>query len=128
MDFFFTIVFIGIFGLIIWGIVKHFTSTKMTVNDEYFEQAGVRVDFKAGTIKINKYTYDVKKVTGISTVTESGGRGVAASIRELTGIVEISVDDFKKPVHRIPIGGGKVKDFNQRLYVAIRKAGGTDFY
>jgi len=114
-------------GIGFW-IYKQVSSNRMMATDDYFEQAGVRVDFKSGTIKINKYTYDVKKVTGITTVTESGGRGVAASIRELTGIVEISVDDFKKPVHRIPIGGGKVKDFTQRLYVAIRKAGGTDFY
>jgi hypothetical protein len=125
MGTFFILLILALLG---YWIYKQFASNSMTANDDYFEQAGVRVNFKEGTIKINNYNYEVSKVTGINTVTTSGGRSVADSLRNLTGIVEISVDDLKKPIHKIAIGGGKADQFSQRLCVAIRKAGGPDFY
>ncbi|EHQ29796.1 hypothetical protein [Mucilaginibacter paludis] len=125
MNFLLTILFLLVIVFAVYRFIRMFTSNIVTANDDYFQQAGVRVDFKPGTITIKGKVYDVKKVTGINTVTQPGG-----GIRSTIGMVEISMDDFKKPIHRITISGGhgKAPEFSQRLCVAIRKAGGPDFY
>ena len=102
--------------------------TTVVVDDNSFAQNGVRVDFSAQTITIGKYSYPAKAVTGIRMNTVENRKG---TIVAKTGFVDIEVDDFKKPVHKIVFNSYSVekdtKEFAQRLSVALRKAGGTSF-
>ena len=102
----------------VWGA---FSQSRLVLSDDSFEQYGVKVDFKKETITINNHTYNVNQVTGIRTIT--GG-----AVNRMEG-VEIQVDDFKNPVHKIGVGsfGGAQQKFAQRLSLALRKAGGPDF-
>jgi len=114
----FFFLFFGVLFVII--IFKITTSTKMVANDEAFSQAGVRVDFKSGTISIGRYTYDVNLVQGIESK-QTARFGMEVSIR---------VDDFKHPIHKVTITGmnDAGEKFVQRLSTALRKAGGPSFY
>ncbi len=114
-----TIVFIGVVILIIF-VIKNFMSGSHKVNENEFEQAGVRVVFDTGKITIKGKTYDVDAVQGISS------RKISSIGTEVT----IKVDDFAKPIHRIGVTGfgGEGEKFVQRLETALRKAGGPDFY
>ena len=98
------------------------------VDENSFSQNGVRVDFVAQTITIGKYSYPATAVTGIKTNTVVSGK---ATIVANTGFVNIEVDDFKKPVHKIVFNGFSVQkdtaEFAHRLSIALRKAGGTSF-
>jgi hypothetical protein len=129
MDFLLTLVIIIVVIFGIYRIVHMFTSNVVKANTDYFQQAGVKVDFRQKTITIKNKAYDVGSVTGINTITTSGGRGMGDAIRSTIGIVEIKMDDFKKPIHRVEISGGqgRADDFVQRLTTALRKAGGPDF-
>ena len=116
-----TIFIIIVVAAVIYFLVKQIKKSRVNVGDDYFEQHGVRVNFKEGTISINKNIYNVNQVTGIKTIT--GG-----SVGTVKG-VEIQVDDLKKPIHKIVIGGfGRAQEnFAQRLSVALRKADGPSF-
>ena len=107
--------FLGLaLGCVIYAVLK---SNKMIANDEMFEQAGVKVEFKTGALTINKKAYHVKQVTGIETKEVSSFRT----------IVYIKLDDFKTPLQTVDILDGGEK-FVQRFQTALRKAGGPSFY
>lgn len=95
------------------------SGSKPIVSDDVFQQYGVSVNFKKGTISIGKHIYNVNQVTGIRTVNEH---------LKLRG-VEIQVDDFIKPIHKVAVPGNTktTEMFAQRLSVALRKAGGPNF-
>ena len=112
--------FILFFGLGIGAIIYAVNQgSKVTANEEMFEQSGVRVEFKTGTLIINNKTYHVNQVTGITT----------KKISFLRSIVSIKLDDFKTPIQKVDImeSGGGTK-FIQRFETALRKAGGPNFY
>jgi hypothetical protein len=107
----------------IYAIYRFFSGMRMTDNEEFYKQRGVTINYKSKTIQIGSRSYDVNKVTGISTVTQpSGNRN--------NYYTEIQVDDMKKPVHKIAVIGSHsaAQKFTQRICVALRKAGGPDFY
>lgn len=108
-------------------IYKYFAGRQVTVTENSFKQNGVLVTFNDGKIKIGKHVYNAKQVTNIRTVTHPNASNV---FRAATAYVKIEVDDFKRPVHQLTIIGGEraADKFTQRLCVAIRKAGGPDFY
>lgn len=116
-----TFLIIVALAAVIYFIVKQVQKANLKVGDNSFEQHGVKVNFKEGTITIKNYTYNVNQVTAIRTVYGSG-------LTTAKG-VEIEVDDFKKPVHKIVVGGfgNNQQNFAQRLSVALRKAGGPSF-
>src|SRR5690349_15341393 len=107
-----TILIIIVLIAIIYFIVKQIGKSKLVVSDDQFEQHGVKINFKDGTITINNHSYNVNQVTGIKTIT--GG-----SLGTVKG-VEIQVDDFKKPIHKIVVGsyGRAQENFARRLSVA----------
>jgi len=80
------------------------------------------VNYKDETIKIGKYIYPVNKVTGISTITTYGKYTNNHHIK-------IELDDMRKPVQNVPVIGSEhhANEFNQRICVALRKAGGPSF-
>ncbi|WP_276483047.1 hypothetical protein [Paraflavitalea pollutisoli] len=102
----------------VYFIYKKVWGARLQVREDYFEQHGVKVHFLDKTITIRSHTYHVNQVTGIKSILGGSLKGV-----------EIQVDDFKKPIHKISIGGfGKAQEkFAQRLSVALRKAGGPSF-
>lgn len=103
---------------VLYVLYKKFWDGRLQVREDYFEQHGVKVHFLEKTISIKNHTYHVNQVTGIKSILGGSLKGV-----------EIQVDDFKKPIHKIVIGGyGKAQEqFAQRLSVALRKAGGPSF-
>ena len=90
------------------------------VSEDHFEQAGVKVVFSTGKITIKGKTYDVNAVQGIE-------HKVISSIGTE---VFIKVDDFSHPIYKIGVSGfgGAGEKFVQRLEMALRKAGGPNFY
>ena len=121
------IIFALIGGLVYWLYTVSKKRRTVIVDENSFYQNGVRVDFAASTISIGKHTYPVNKVTGIRANTQQSKHLIGAN----GGNVEIEVDDFVKPVHKVIFNGYSVdkdtKEFAQRLSIAIRKAGGTSF-
>jgi hypothetical protein len=115
----FVLIIIGLIGFYLYRV---FTEGKMEETPEYFKQGKVTVEYKTQKIKIGKQAYDVSQVTGISSNTKFNGR------RERNH-VQIEVDDLRHPVHFIPVIGGRPRadQLNQRICVAIRKAGGPNF-
>jgi hypothetical protein len=119
----FTIVLLGLGVAVFMLIYKYFSGKQMTATDELYQQRGVTVNYKAGTISIKGYTYKVSQVTGISRTTTTNGN-------RRTHYAQIEVDDMRKPVHKIGVVGSQhdADEFVQRICVAIRKAGGPDFH
>ncbi|MBN8577589.1 MAG: hypothetical protein J0L66_11650 [Cytophagales bacterium] len=103
-------------------IYKILTKPRLQANEDFYEQHGVKVNFKEGTITIRNHRYTVNQVTGIKIIEPGSGKLTTRG-------VEIEVDDFEKPIHKITIGGfgNQQKMFAQRLSVALRKAGGPNF-
>lgn len=123
MTIFFTLIMLGLAFAVFMLIYKYFSGRKMIATEEMYQQRGVTVDYKAGTIAIKKYIYKVNQVTGVSMLTTVNGR-------RNDYFATIEVDDMKKPVHKIPVIGSRhsANEFVQRICVAIRKAGGPDFH
>lgn len=124
-----TIVVLALIGGFIYWFYSIIKKRRTVVVDENsFYQNGVRVDFLTGMITIGKYPYPVNKVTGIKAHTLIQNK---ASILANQGSVDIEVDDFVKPIHKINFNGYSVdkdtREFAQRLSIALRKAGGTSF-
>ncbi|MBO0929812.1 hypothetical protein [Fibrella aquatilis] len=124
-----TIIILAIIGGVIYFLYTVSKKRKtVVVNENSFYQNGVKVDFTTGMITIGKHTYPVSKVTGIKSNTLVKTK---ASILANQGSVDIEVDDFVKPVHKINFNGYSVdkdtKEFAQRLSIALRKAGGPNF-
>jgi hypothetical protein len=113
------ILLILIVAAIGYFIYKKVLSSRMKVSDDRFEQHGVVVDFTSQTINIKGHSYNVSQITGLRTIAD--GRSVKG--------VEISVDDFKHPIHKVSTPGmpRSESEFMQRLSVALRKAGGPSF-
>jgi hypothetical protein len=117
------LVFLMIPASIIYMVYRYISGKQMTATADMFQQRDVIVNYKAEAIRIKGHQYAVSQVTGISTVTESRGRRNAYYI-------QIEVDDMRKPVHKVAVIGSRsdADEFCQRICVAIRKAGGPDFY
>lgn len=123
MEFIVTLLLIGVAIAGLYYIYRFINDGEMVSTDEKFSQLGVTVDYAAHTITIKKHSYPVGAVTGIAKITEQNGR-------RRNFYIEIKVDDLRKPVHNIAVIGfdKRATEFMQRLCVAIRKAGGPDFY
>lgn len=112
----------------LWGIVipavfiiiiyKYISGKRIVSTDEKYSQRGVTINFIDKTISIGKHQYNVNRVTGIN------WKGVGRS-----KMLEIHVDDLRKPIHRVTIVGSEksANDFMQRVCVALRKADGPSF-
>lgn len=119
LGFIFLIVLGGLIYLIGLAIYKNITGRKVVADDERFQQREVTVLYKPQKISIGKYTYPVIKVTSITRVNQGNSR-----------YIKIEVDDMKKPVHKVAVLGSDhlAEEFMQRICVALRKAGGPNFY
>jgi hypothetical protein len=119
LAFIFILVFAGLIYLIGLMIYKNITGRKVIADDERFQQREVTVLYKPQTISIGKYTYPVTKVTRVTRVNQDNSR-----------YIKIEVDDMNKPVHKVPVLGSDhlAEEFIQRICVALRKAGGPNFY
>jgi len=116
------LIFLSLFVLVIMLIRKYFKGKKIISTDELYSQHGLTIEYGTGLIKIGKYSYDVKDVTGIKTEYSVGGT-------RHKQFIKIEVDDLVKPVHIINIVGStnSADQFTQRICVALRKAGGRSF-
>ncbi len=91
---------------------------RLIITDKVFQHHGIRVDFEEKTICVEGYTYTIDQITSFSV-----GEDVKESLFLKRNTVEIRVDDFKKPVHRLTFPGGKSSEFQQRFLLALRKGG-----
>jgi hypothetical protein len=112
-------VVLGVLAFAIYLLYGYFKANKdnnrITITDDIFSARGVTVNFKQGTIQVEKHVYPVSMVTGIKSVLEP----------PLGNHVQIDVDDLRNPVHRVRVIDAP--KFASQLSVAIRKAGGTSF-
>jgi hypothetical protein len=120
------LIFIVLFLILIvvtgWKLYRFFTDGKIVETDELFKQRTVTIYYNTGKIHIGNKSYDVNKVTGIVTNTDTyNGRN--------TYHVTIEMDDIRNPIHKIGVHGGlkTAEQFSQRICVALRKAGGPSF-
>ncbi|WP_129352088.1 hypothetical protein [Solidesulfovibrio carbinolicus] len=104
--------FAGSFALLVMIFICISFNCKHRATDEEFRQAGVAVDFKKSTVKINRRIYSIDDIK--SWRSESKSRGGSTAY--------IYLNDFKRPMHRISfvtITGAEV--FLQRLNLAIER-------
>jgi hypothetical protein len=87
---------------------------QMVVNDREFSQNGVTVDFVRRVVVLNSIDYRPEAILG-----------TAVSWGMNTASVDISLDDFKTPVHRVRFQSYKAKEyaenFLERFQLALRK-------
>lgn len=123
MDLFSLILFAGL-GFLIYMIIKTLANNKFTETTSEFSQAKVTVNYPNKTITIKGRTYNVDQVKGIKTQafrTERRGNSPAQN-------VVIEVEDISNPIHKITFLQRRFAEkFEQRLCIAIRKAGGPNF-
>jgi hypothetical protein len=113
------IVYIIGIAIVAFAIYKFIKGDNYSASDDEFKQANVKVVFSTGKITIGKTTYNIDDVQAI----EWQRHG-------MTTTFYIKVDDFKKPIHKVYVtdfGGEGSERFRQRLFAAIRKAGGLSF-
>lgn len=90
---------------------------EMELTDEYWSQAGLRIEFATGKCTEEGHTFLAKDIRSVTW----------NSLSNYQHQVRITVDDFHKPVVLVYIEGfNVVEPFVQRLTLAIRKAGGPD--
>lgn len=107
--------------------VKKSRGKPVLVDENSFSQEGVTVNFTSGTITIQGRQFSVNQITGIS-VERNNARGEKFL---QTGTVNIAIDDFNNPVHKVTFLGlgafTRADEFVQRLSLALRKANGPSF-
>ena len=123
MDFILGLTMLILAGTVVYLIYRFFSGMKMVATDDMYQQRGITVMYKDGTIAIGKYTYPVSKITSLTRITNHTGN-------RKSHYIKIEVDDMRKPVHKVAVVGTEhqSEQFMQRICVAVRKAGGPDFY
>ncbi|PZX49115.1 hypothetical protein [Algoriphagus chordae] len=118
------IIFVAIFGFLIFLFFKGFSNSKHMASDTEYSQAGVTVNFSEQSLTLKNKKFNVSQVTGIKMKhNESGRRGNSKAMN-----VFIELDDFDYPSHKIMfLSSGQGEKFMQRLSIALRKAGGPNF-
>ncbi|MBO0929811.1 hypothetical protein [Fibrella aquatilis] len=119
--------FSSLLAVVFWGgsiyfLYRTYTKNRKFVdNPEYFQQAGVTVNYNKGTIQFGKHIYTVSQVRGIKSIIEDSG--ISGRV-----IVNVEVADMTKPVHTIIVTNQQQgRSFINRLSLAISKAGGPNF-
>lgn len=123
MGFILALLFIALGVLIIYYIYQYFAGMKVVATDSLYSQRGLTIDYTAGTMKFRSHTFPVKQISGITLITDRNGNRKSYHMR-------IDIDDIKKPNIRVPVIGSstQAESFMQRICVAVRKAGGPNFY
>lgn len=101
-------------------------SSTLHISDDKFSFKGVSVDMDNGTIRLGGRDLPVASVTGLRWESESRKVGLLRTITNETVI--ISVNDMRRPVHKITlVGAGEGEKLVERLSLAIARAGGPQF-